>query len=128
MDPLSLIVTALATGAGAALKDTAGQAVKDAYTALKGLLGRKVAAQSLAQDVISKHEQDPEVWRKPLESELGKADVAGDPDIVQAARRLLELADPKGAATGKYSVTVSGGKGVTVGDHAQVTMTFNEGD
>ena len=38
MDPVSLIVTALATGAAAALKDTAGEAVKDAYSGLKSLL------------------------------------------------------------------------------------------
>jgi len=31
MDPLSLVLTALATGAAAAAKDTASQGVKDAY-------------------------------------------------------------------------------------------------
>ena len=128
MDPVSLIVTALATGAGAALKDTASQAVKDAYQALKGLLGRKVAARPAAQDVLSHHEEDPEVWEKPLASELGKVGAGDDAEVVAAARRLLELADPQGAAAGKYIVTVSGGKGVVVGDDANVTMTFNDQD
>ena len=34
MDPVSLIVTALTAGAAVALKDTASQAVKDAYDGL----------------------------------------------------------------------------------------------
>jgi hypothetical protein len=38
MDPLTSLVTALATGAAAALKPTVEQAVKDGYTALKGLI------------------------------------------------------------------------------------------
>ena len=35
MDPVSMVLTALATGATAAAQDTASQAVKDAYAGLK---------------------------------------------------------------------------------------------
>ena len=38
MDTVSLILTALATGAASSLKDTAGTAVKDAYNGLKALI------------------------------------------------------------------------------------------
>jgi hypothetical protein len=43
MDPVTLVVTAVALGASAGLKDAAAQAVKDAYAGLKRLLaGRAV--------------------------------------------------------------------------------------
>ena len=35
MEPISLILAALTAGATAALKDTAGEAIKDGYIALK---------------------------------------------------------------------------------------------
>ena len=38
MDPVTLILTALAAGATASLKDTANQTVKDAYNGLKALI------------------------------------------------------------------------------------------
>lgn len=41
MDPFTLIVTALAAGAVAAAKDTAGQVVKDTYQGLKALIQQK---------------------------------------------------------------------------------------
>jgi hypothetical protein len=128
MDPLSLILAALAAGAAAALKDAAAQTVKDAYAGLKSLIKRKVASRPLAQDVIDQHEQAPEVWEKPLQDELKKAGVAEDEEVVRAAQRLLALIDPAGAQAGKYNVTVTGGKGIVVGDHAHVEMTFEDGD
>ena len=43
MDPINLVVTAVALGASAGLKDTAAAAVKDAYAGLKApLSGRAV--------------------------------------------------------------------------------------
>ena len=43
MEPISLILAALAAGAVAAAKDTAGTAVKDAYESLKALIKKKFA-------------------------------------------------------------------------------------
>jgi hypothetical protein len=41
MDPISIIVTALVTGAATALKPTTEQAIKDAYAGMKALIQRK---------------------------------------------------------------------------------------
>ncbi|CCI17590.1 exported hypothetical protein [Microcystis aeruginosa PCC 9807] len=41
MEPISLILAALAAGATGAAKDTAGTAVKDAYESLKALIKKK---------------------------------------------------------------------------------------
>lgn len=128
MDPVSLIIAALAAGASGALKDTAGEAIKDAYSGLKSLLKRKLAGRQLAQDVIDKHETAPADWEKPLRNELGEAGLGEDEEVIGAAQKLLAQVDPEGAARGKYIVTISGGKGVVVGDHATVTMTFEDGD
>jgi hypothetical protein len=54
--------------------------------------------------------------------------VADDEAVVRAAQQLLALVDPNGARTGKYNVTISGGKGIVVGDYAHAEMTFNDGD
>jgi hypothetical protein len=128
MDPVSLIVAALAAGASAALKDTATEAIKDAYNGLKSLLKRKLGNEPAAQVAIDEHEKAPGVWEKPLESELGKSGVADNEEVVRSAQELLALVDPVGAQRGKYNVTVSGGKGIVVGDHAHVEMTFEDGD
>lgn len=44
MDPISLIVAALAAGVAASAKDVAGSAVKDAYCGLRGLIIRRLHA------------------------------------------------------------------------------------
>ena len=128
MDPVSLIVAALTAGAAGALKDTTGEAIKDAYAGLKSLLKRKLAGRQLAQEVIDKHETAPADWEKPLRNELAEAGVGEDEEVIREAQKLLTRVDPEGAARGKYNVTISGGQGNVVGDHANVTMTFGNGD
>jgi hypothetical protein len=125
MDPISLIVTALATGAAAAVKDTAGQAVKDAYSALKATLTRKLASRPMAQEIVERHEGAPDVWEKPLAAELDNAGVADDEEVVRLAQQLMANHDPAGAQAGKYNVRISGGQGITVGEHANVHQVFH---
>jgi hypothetical protein len=120
VDPISMIVAALAAGAATAVSDAAGQAVKDAYAGLKALLLRR----SASKEVIDGHADAPDVWDAPLRQQLDRAGVGEDEQIVQAAQRLLAIADPEGSKAGKYNVHISGGKGIVVGDHADVTMTF----
>ena len=114
MDPISLILTALAAGAAAALKDTAGQAVKDAYSGLKALLKRKLGEEPIAQEVIERHEEAPgdlgeAVWR----TELEKAGVADDEEVDPARRELMAKHDPaRRAEPASTTCTISGGKGI----------------
>jgi hypothetical protein len=108
MDPVSLIVAALAASASAALKDTAGEAVKDAYAGLKSLLKRKLGDKQAAQVAIDKHEEAPEVWEKPLESEIRESRVADDEEVVKAAQRVMKLTDPEGSQASKFNVVIFG--------------------
>ena len=118
MDPISLIVAAVAAGASAALKDTASDAIKEAYGGLKSLLRRKLGAHAEVQAALDA----PEVDEKLLEQELAKTDIAKDEEVVTAAQELMAKVDPEGARAGKYVVTVTGGKVGAIGDHANVTM------
>jgi hypothetical protein len=123
MDPLTLIVTALAAGVTTAIQQTSGEAVKDAYQALKGLIRRRLSGNSAAEVALEKHAEKPEVWEAPLKDALHEAGADQDEEIVEAARKLMTLIDPDKAA--KFSTTVSGNvQGWVQGDHARVDMRF----
>jgi hypothetical protein len=127
MDPISLILGALAAGATASLQETAGQAVKDAYAGLKALLIRKFENKPVANTALEEHEKQPEVWEKPLEQALKEANADQDEDVVQAAQRLLTLINPQQAQAGKYNVNITGDvQGFVQGDNARVKMNFGD--
>jgi len=128
MDPISLIIAALAAGAMAGVRDTAGQAVKDAYTGLKALVRRRFAGNREAETALAQSERQPESDQPQLAQHLQALGAADDEELIRAAQALLKQADPAGARAGKYDVRITGGKGIVVGDGATVTMTFNEGD
>jgi hypothetical protein len=107
MDPVTLIVAALVAGAAAGLKDTASSAIKDSYNGLKGLVLRKLVGRPDGELVLARHEQDPQVWDKPLAQELASAGAGDDPDLVTAAQALLQLVDAPGSAAGRYQVVAS---------------------
>jgi hypothetical protein len=97
MDSLTIIVTALASGAAAGLKPTVEQATKDAYTALKELITRKYGRVSV--DLL---EQDPtsESRRSAVKEELAKTDAGNDEELLRTTKALLDAIQrhaPEGA-------------------------------
>ena len=127
MDPISLILGALAAGVTASLQETAGQAVKDAYAGLKALLIRKFENKPAANTALEEHEKHPEVWEKPLERALKETNADQDKDIVQAAQFLFTLINPQQAEAGKYNVEITGDvQGFVQGDNAKVNMNFGD--
>lgn len=124
MDPVSLIVMALAAGAGSGLKDAASTAVTDAYQGLKALVQRRLAGSKDGELVLARHEENPQMWEQPLTGELVAAKAGEDADLVAAAQKLMQLADAAGSASGKYQVIVHGSQGVQVGDHNTQHNTF----
>jgi hypothetical protein len=124
MDPVTLIVTALAAGAASALQDGASAAVKDAYARLKALVTRRFVDRPKGQLVLAEHETAPQTWEAPLAAELSAAGAEGDPDLVAAAQALMSLVDGAGSRTGKYVVAIRDSQGVQVGDHDTQTNTF----
>ncbi len=126
MDPLSILVAALITGASAAVQETATDAIRDAYNGFKALLRRKFGQREQSPDVVDEPPPETAEARAALERELRDVGAADDQELVAAAQRVLALVDPDGHRQGKYRVTVSGGQGVVIGDHAEVTMNFGE--
>lgn len=86
MDPISIIVTALATGAAAGLKPTAAKVIQDAYEGIKGLILRKYGETS-----VPLLEKDPaSVSRRGVvKEELERAEAGSDPELLTQAKVLL---------------------------------------
>ena len=125
MDPITLIVTALAAGAASGTADSASAAVKDAYASLKALVTKRLGGRADAELVLTRHEEAPEVWQAPLAAELAGARADRDLELVRAARALMTLADEAGASAGKYTVDVRGAQGVQIGDHTRQDNVFH---
>jgi hypothetical protein len=87
MDPISIIVMALATGAAAALKPVAEQSIKDAYASLKGLIHRKygrIDVAVLETDPASKERQ------AVVGEDLTKSGAGQDEEVLRKAKALLD--------------------------------------
>jgi hypothetical protein len=88
MEPISLIVTALAMGAVAAAKQVGGHALEDAYAGLKRLIEdrykRGGAIQALQEDPSS------EPQKKALEDSLTRAGADKDPEVVTSAKAVTQ--------------------------------------
>lgn len=99
MDAITLIVNALVTGAVAALKPTANQAVKEAYASIKELIKRK-----FAKVEIDKLEAKPtsEGQKQVVKEDLEEAGAAQDEELLTKALALLkaiEQHDPEAPDT-----------------------------
>jgi hypothetical protein len=117
MDAVAVIETALAAGAGAGMKATATEAVKDAYAGLKALVLRRVKDTPAGEVAVIEHAKDPQTWSTPLSKTLTEAGAGTDQDLVAAAQRVLQLLDPDGTSTGKYTVNITASGDRSVAAH-----------
>jgi len=124
MDPVTLIVTALAAGAASVLQDEASSTVKDAYARLKALVKQRFASRPSGEMVLVEHQASPEAWEGLLAAELSEAGAHSDANLVAAAQALMNLVDESGSRAGKYDVTVQDSQGVQVGDYNTQTNIF----
>ena len=125
MDPITLILTALAAGAALGVTDTASAMVKDAYAGLKTLARKRLGDGADAEWVLAKHEKAPEAWQEPLMAELASAGADQDRDLIAAAETLLNVLARAGMQAGKYTVHARGAQGVQVGDHNRQDNVFH---
>ena len=119
MDPLTMVISAVVMGAVAAVQDTAGQAIKDAYNGLKGLIGRKFAQ---AGGAIDQLEQKPasENRQGVLKEELEDTGAAADTEVLAAAQKLLALIEAHEAAGGEsYRAVLKGSGAIAQGKGAR---------
>lgn len=128
MDPITLIVTALAAGAVAGaldgLKDDVKGPAKAAYEKFRGLVMKRVSGIPGAEVTLAEYEADPTTWEAPLAAKLKEASADDDAGLLAAARALMEVIDEDGTGSGKYKVTIKDSKGVQVGDGNIQVNTF----
>jgi hypothetical protein len=111
MDPVTLVVTALAAGTALGLKDMSSAAVRGSYISLKALTARRV----------TRHEEAPRAWEAPLVAKLA---AAGDTSFVAAAHALRFLIDEVGSSAGKCTVQGLGSQGIKAGDRNSPRVVF----
>ena len=93
MDALTLIVTALTTGATLALKAALGEAAKDAYKNLKQRIVERYGDKGDVVSTLERLEKKPESEgrRITLKEELAETGADADEELLQEAQRLLRL-------------------------------------
>ncbi|MFF2188517.1 hypothetical protein [Streptomyces sp. NPDC058155] len=126
MEPVVLITSALAAGAGAAAQDVASAAALDAYSSLRDSVRRLFTGRRDAEEALEQHESDPETWQDALAAALTDAGAAEDDHALAAARDLFQLLgrDPD-AASERPMVDLRNAKGVMVGDRNVQNNTFS---
>ncbi len=91
MDPMSIILMALSSGAAAGLKPAAEKAVSDAYEGIKALLKKKY------QDKVEVEvlEKDPtsEMRKELVKEGLDKVAADQDEEVLQKAKEVLEAVE-----------------------------------
>src|SRR5450755_988397 len=106
MEPVTLILAALAAGASAgaldALKDDTKDKAKAAYAKLRGLVKKRISGRPHGELALAEYESATQKWEGLLTAELTEAGAAQDDDLLTAARVLMELIDQPGAKSGKY--------------------------
>ena len=120
MEPITLIVAALAAGASSGfidtLKDNSKDAAKAAYAKLRALARRRLVGRPDGERALEQHTIAPPKWEGLLTAELMEAGAADDTDLVAAAKAFMDLVDQASAKSGKYDVTIKASRNVVVGD------------
>ena len=125
MDPMTMIVSALVSGAAAAAKDTASQALKDIYGGLKSLVQHRFQGNKAAEAALEQAEKNPKVWGPPLAQEVADHGIDKDETALGMAERLLEMVKNE-VPSASYTVNIGYAQGTVIGPNAQVTQYFGE--
>lgn len=118
MDPVTLIVTALVTGAAAAAKDVGGEAVKNAYGGLKTLIASRFGTKANVEAAMASIEQKPDSDNRKgvLKEELEVAGADKDAELLKQAQALIELLEKNGVQPSiSYAATNTGSGAIAQG-------------
>lgn len=134
MDPISLVVTALAAGVAPGLTSVAKESMKDAYDGLKRLVSSKLSDRPEAARLLEPGSLGGEDEHRESELRQALAESGADQDraIVRAAQEVMQHHDPSGLREGKYDVTIGGvnfhGPAVAtvIGNTGSVTQHFGD--
>lgn len=86
------ILTALSSGVVASVQKVGEQALVDAYTALKELIKRKFGTKSEIMKAVKEVEKTDSPGRKEvLREEVTNANADKDPELIQAAQKIMDI-------------------------------------
>ncbi len=128
MVPVSVIVSAIALGAGKGLNSMVEAAIRDAYSGFKGLILRKFGKRDQTVKSIQEVEKNPESMehKETLKAELTRVGADRDQEVLNKATELLKLLEDKApGATGGLvgEIDADGGKVLVIGTHqGPITM------
>ena len=124
MDPVTLIVGALATGTAAGVGATANQAVADAYASLKAAVAARFVGRPQAEEALEAHLADPASHDTALAVHLREVGADRDPRIVALAEELVRVLESSGLRRAEGSIDLRHAQGVQLGDGNYQTNTF----
>ncbi|GAA3205675.1 hypothetical protein [Actinocorallia longicatena] len=122
MDALTLIISALAAGAGAGLSDTTATAVGTALNRLKSQLTAHFAGDGDGDAVlaVAGYESDPERWQPVLTRALHASPARTDPEVLATARDVLGTI----RSTTTYTYNLTNSQGSVIGNGNTQTNHF----
>lgn len=123
MDPATLVVQALVTGAAAGLRGAASAAVAESYQALRGALAGRLSDRPQALQHLRLLERRPTASAEHLVHHLVVTG-AVDTQLVECARRLLALVEAAGTRVETGSMDLRGAQGLQVGNGNTQHNTF----
>lgn len=135
MDPITLILAALAAGAGVGATEVAKTAISDAYAGLKGLILRRFGQNTQATTALAMFETNPdETIASYLRPHLVDYQLEADSEIMASAEDLLTLTSgPSAGGAGSVAITGNvaqradrGGVAQIGGITGSITTNFTE--
>jgi hypothetical protein len=125
VDPVSLVLAAVAAGTASGLSDSVRQAVADAYGRLRGRLVGTLGSGGAAL-VAAEGDPSPDNT-EALRAELERAAVAQDDVTVRLAAAVVEAAQGGDVTVARFANEVHGNvRGFVQGDNNQVKMVFGD--
>ena len=116
MDPISIIVAALAAGAAAGIKPAAEQAIKDAYEGIKALIKRKYGR---VNPEIFEGKPASDERKAVLREDLEATEAGEDQELLRQAQAVLEAIRkhaPEAAQAAGVTIEKVEAGGITVKD------------
>lgn len=104
MDPIMLVLSALATGVA---EGAAGGVASDVYNSLRALIQKKFAGRPAAEMVLGEYQKDPQTYSEPLKKSLLEAGVDKDEEILA----LLQQINSQATATALVTNIGQGAQG-----------------
>lgn len=126
MEPVEVILAALAAGALSGATEIAGSAIKDAYKALVSLVTKKFGSNKEAKSQLDNYLKDSKTWEKPVKKAIQESKIDKDDQVIALARELLKLVKSKQEASENHIEINGNVQGLIQENKGRVTMNFNK--